>query len=99
MSIRSRARVHRSIGLTMTFLGCLCPNWLAAQPTTGATKAAAGKPMNVVLILADDLGWSDIASHGATCTRRLTWTGSPAKGFASRPPTRRRCARPHGPAS
>lgn len=36
--------------------------------------ARAAEQMNVVFILADDLGWSDLACYGPICTSRPTST-------------------------
>ena len=38
-----------------------------------ASAAAQDRPPNVILILADDLGYNDISLHAA----RISWCGSP----------------------
>jgi arylsulfatase A-like enzyme len=41
------------------------PSCLRAQPAQVRPSATAARPMNVVFILADDLGWSDLGCYGA----------------------------------
>ena len=53
---------------------------LAAAGVLHPATAASERPLNVVLILADDLGWTDLAATAATCTRRRTSTAWPPQG-------------------
>jgi hypothetical protein len=49
-----RLRMYR----TLAALSAIC--WL-----TGATDAAAQQKPNIVIIVADDLGWGDVGFHGS----------------------------------
>lgn len=62
---------HPPVGKTLTrrsFLGAMGALALAAsgvEVATGRPGQAAAAPLNVVLILADDLGWTDLACFGS----------------------------------
>lgn len=58
------ARVRRVLGaaLAAALAACAAP---APQPVADQPRAS-GPPLNLVLIVADDLGWTDLASFGST---------------------------------
>ena len=48
----------------LAMLTCLVTAWIAPRPVSAADRGSA-KPMNIVFVLADDLGWSDLACYGS----------------------------------
>ena len=69
---------------------------VAAQPTPAPDLG----PPNIVVILADDMGWGDLGSYGNPTIRTPNLDRLAARVSASRASTsRRRCARPRGPGS
>ena len=43
--------------------------WLVLLALVGGPTVAAGRPPNLVVIMADDLGWGDLSCYGATAVR------------------------------
>ena len=62
--------------------------WLATNCELYATDIK--KRENVIIILADDLGYGDLACYGHPDSRRRIWTEWPPKAHASPSSTRRR---------
>ncbi|MAG29266.1 MAG: arylsulfatase [Deltaproteobacteria bacterium] len=57
----SLRRLRRSVSISLRLLAALAT--LASGPGTAAETIAATRP-NVVIFLADDLGWADVGFHG-----------------------------------
>ena len=58
---------RNSLTNTMKFILAILFTLIAS-----AVQSIAAQKPNVVFILADDLGWSDLACYGSTYTRRRT---------------------------
>ena len=52
---------------------------LAAGLLAAAPRLRAAERVNVVVIVADDLGWADLGCYGSKFTRRQTSTNSPPR--------------------
>jgi arylsulfatase B len=63
MSIRRQSRVQLTLAALVLLVG---PIMLAASIVLAAPTLAAQERPNVVVIVADDLGWSDVGFHGNT---------------------------------
>ncbi len=61
---RRVARGRVALALVM-LSGVVVPSHLRAQQRPGRASPPAGRPWNIVFILADDLGWSDLGCYGA----------------------------------
>ncbi len=56
---------------------------VSAESPANAKLASHAKPMNVVLIIADDLGWGELGCYGQQKIRTPNMMHSHAAGFAS----------------
>jgi len=66
-----------------------------ALPFAGVARAASDRP-NIVIFLADDLGWADVGFHGSE-TRTPNIDKLAARASSSNASTPTRCARRPAP--
>ncbi len=66
------------VTLIVTLIG-RSPSAAQTRSTNRATSQSKARPPNIVFILADDLGWTDLSGYGSKYYETPTLIGSPRK--------------------
>ena len=59
------SRYRSAQGFAAVVFGVTCLGWMTWWACAAAVAVAADRPPNIVVIVADDLGWKDVGYHGS----------------------------------